>query len=150
MMCDLCGKKTNKLYTVIIEGIKLQVCEECAKYGRIVEEREREEKEESIGYREEEDLEEDWVEKVRNAIEERSKGRELEEVAKEIGIKKSLLRGILEGRVEISIETAKKIEKSLGIRIVRKERIESGKRKKKKIEEPMVTLGDIVKIRVRS
>ncbi|ACV25177.1 multiprotein bridging factor aMBF1 [Methanocaldococcus fervens] len=33
-MCELCGKLTNKLYKVIIEGSEMQVCKECAKFGK--------------------------------------------------------------------------------------------------------------------
>ena len=33
-MCELCGKLTDKLYKVIIEGSEMNVCKECAKFGK--------------------------------------------------------------------------------------------------------------------
>ncbi len=152
MICELCGKKTDKLYTVIIEGVKMQVCEECAKFGKIVEEGEvtfelKEKKEE----REEEELVEDWREKIRKKVlEENKKGKSIEEIAKEWKVKESLLRGILGGDIEISLETAKKFERITGEKLIRKVKIAKREKVIKRIEEPVLTLGDIVRIRVRS
>ncbi|ACX73130.1 transcriptional regulator, XRE family [Methanocaldococcus vulcanius M7] len=33
-MCELCGKLTEKLYKVVIEGSEMNVCKECAKFGK--------------------------------------------------------------------------------------------------------------------
>ncbi|WP_456373979.1 multiprotein bridging factor aMBF1 [Methanocaldococcus sp.] len=33
-MCELCGKLVDKLYTVRIEGTEMQVCRDCAKFGK--------------------------------------------------------------------------------------------------------------------
>ena len=35
MGCDLCGKEGNLVYAYI-EGVKLHVCDKCAKHGKIV------------------------------------------------------------------------------------------------------------------
>ncbi|MEM0127923.1 MAG: multiprotein bridging factor aMBF1 [Thermoplasmatales archaeon] len=34
MNCELCGKQTNRLFDVIIDGVHMRVCAECLKYGK--------------------------------------------------------------------------------------------------------------------
>ena len=34
--CDLCGKTTESLAKAIIEGVQLDVCTECAKFGKVI------------------------------------------------------------------------------------------------------------------
>jgi len=34
MNCELCGKQTNRLFDVIIDGVHMSVCGDCLKYGK--------------------------------------------------------------------------------------------------------------------
>ena len=36
MNCDLCGKTAESLAKAIIEGVNLDVCTDCAKFGKVI------------------------------------------------------------------------------------------------------------------
>ena len=40
MICELCGKDVPRLHKVVIEGVIMNVCDECAKFGKEAEEKE--------------------------------------------------------------------------------------------------------------
>lgn len=151
MICELCGKRTNRLFTVVIEGAKMQVCEECARFGKEIHEIKSFPTEVREIQREEEELIEDWREKIKEKIMEESRmGKSVEEIAKEWKVKESLLKGILSGNIEIGTDLAKRFEKIIGVSLIKKIKVCVKGEKKKKGEEPRITLGDIVKIRVKS
>jgi len=123
--CDLCGKETNVLYRVIIEGSELLVCEECAKLGKTLG---------KIDYRtpprkslvqrlekagrdltEEELLVEDFGDKIRKARKELGLTRE--DLAKLVGIKVGLLAKIENNELIPEDKIRKKLEKILKIKL---------------------------------
>lgn len=136
----MCGKESS-LFNAEIEGVVLQVCKDCAKYGKVLSRVrdpnfEQDSKREPsrtgrdgrfgsrFGYKnrlsaKEEPLEvisDNYSNLIRNTRE--KKGIKQEDFAKIINEKWSLVSGIESGKIKPSIELAKKIEKNLGIKIV--------------------------------
>lgn len=120
MICEICGKETDKLYEIYIEGARLKVCRDCAiRYGKSTNEgRKIEEKKEEgdlVGYV----IVEDFNRRLREYREKNNLKQS--DMAKLLGIKESLYKALEEGRVKPDINLAKKIEKNLKIKIIEKE-----------------------------
>jgi len=153
LICEICGKETDKLRKVYIEGVLLEVCEECAKLGKIIPEikkkteirKSKEEKEELV-------LKPRWYVAVRRCLEkELKKGLKMKDIASKWGIKETLLRKISRGDIEIDIPTAKKLEKIVGESLVMtiEEKGEISNIKKGEENEHKRTLGDMVIIKIK-
>jgi len=133
MQCEICGRK-GKLLKVRVEGVLLNVCEGCAKFGEVV--KERKEREERV-------LE---MNPELPKILRRKRGKKKqEELAKELNIPLSLLRKWELGDLVVDVNNAKKLERKLGIRVlVEREvpRVEVGRKTKGGL-----TLGDVVELK---
>ncbi len=141
-ICEVCGKKAGRLYSVIIEGSQMLVCNECASLGKKVSQKpskkirfitKDEEKEES--------LVENYGEIIKNKILEKYK--DLKEFCKKHNYKESYLKKVIEGELPLSIDEAKKLEKILKIKLVVLENKEDYEMKEKEL--PKLTLGDLIK-----
>ena len=141
MICELCGKNTNKLYKVLIEGTILNVCEDCKKYGKPVDEKgnvieKKVEIKEIVG----EVVDENYNKILIKYREEHNLKQE--DMAKLLGIKENLYKAIENKKIIPDLNLAKKIEKILNIKITRKEvlteKIDNNKR------PDYVTVGDIL------
>ena len=159
MECELCGQSIKgRPVRIRLEGVLLLVCENCArKYSEyIVRERGR-----RVGGSRsirrttrritrmtlvEYDIVEDYSDRIREAREALGLTREL--LARSIGEKESVIRRLEEGRLVPTIELARKLERTLGIKLIIPQEEEayisppSGSRFE-------LTLGDIVVIRER-
>lgn len=151
MNCEMCGKETEDLFTAVIEGTNLKVCERCAKHGKIIEKIKPPvlpKKIKKIVQPKEPEIEiveavvDDYAKKIRDA---RSKaGMTQKEFAKKINEKESLLHKMETGAFKPSIPTAKKLQKMLHIKLIEEreeEEIEMPKEKK----GGALTIGDILK-----
>lgn len=160
MPCEMCGKDSERLTNVSVEGTTLSVCPNCTKYGtrpRVNFSRGNYRRptrpsiprtEESIvsGYHIK-------IEKARQA-----KGIKQEDFAKQLNEKESLIHNIETGHMKPSISLAKKIGRALGINIVEEITEESLHVKKeffknKTTSEPknngVLTIADIIKFKKR-
>ncbi len=147
--CDLCGKVEESLSRALIEGVELNVCSNCTKFGKVLAPAKRpapktpeariqkqvEEKEEKIellveGYA-------DIIKKRRESI-----GLAQKDFAKKVNEKESLIHHIETGTFVPSLYIAKKLEKALGVRLIEEyeEKPETGRKNK---SEGM-TLGDFI------
>ncbi|HIP66526.1 MAG TPA: TIGR00270 family protein [Candidatus Nanopusillus sp.] len=123
MICEICGKKSDKLSTIMVDGAILHVCSECRKYGREVEikygkvDEIRKPKVTTVPIYDEEIVDNYHI-ILRKYREE--KGLTQEEMAKILNIKSSTYRSIEEGKIKPTIDLAKKIEKILKIKIIKK------------------------------
>ncbi|MCP4647690.1 MAG: TIGR00270 family protein [bacterium] len=127
MECDVCGKKEAS-FVIQVEGAKMAACKGCAYYGKIVisleEDAPRKEfrAQEGRGVPKSMQLEEDLVEGygkiVRKARE--SRNLKIEEFAKQINEMASYLDKIENQSTRPPIDTAKKLEKALGVKILEK------------------------------
>jgi len=152
-VCDMCGEETD-LLVVSIEGSELTVCNNCAKYGKVIRKFQPRQANVQVGsvkkeMPEEEEIIEiivpDFADLIRNARE--KTGQKQEVFAKKINEKASLVHYLETGKHKPSIELARKLEKALGIKLV--EQIKDDGTKYKATKSGSVTIGDIVKIRKR-
>jgi len=152
-VCDLCGKEVDKLVRAEIEGTELGVCGRCSKFGRILRRVKNDEERKKVLLPRKrlvvEEIEErvvfDCAERIRKARE--KKGMKQEEFAKLLSEKESLVQKWEGGSLRPRIETARKLEKILGIGLV--ERLEEGKVELKATKSGEITLGDVISIRRR-
>lgn len=157
MICELCGKNVPRLHRVVIEGVILNVCDDCAKFGRELKKnevpkdvkylppevvRERLERRQRRKYKdidEEEVLVEDYAEKIRKARVEL--GMTQDELAKKILEKKTVISKIERGEMRPDDKLIKKLEKTLHIAL--KEKV-SGVYRKDSKKSQSLTLGDLI------
>ena len=139
MVCEMCGKDITFCKKVVIEGVLLEVCTECAKFGTeadkrrttetgpkpIVKQRlERREKRstprdvysEAVG----EELVEDFAARVRNARS--KKGMTQKELAMKLNEKQTIISKIESGSMRPDEKLIRKLQKELGI--VLKEKVQ--------------------------
>lgn len=153
MNCDLCGKTEESLFKAIIEGVELDVCSNCGKFGKILASAHRpsaKEQHRQFIKRHEEQKEEKimlLIEDYSGVIKKRreSIGLTQKDFANMINEKESIIHKIETGSFEPQLALAKKLERVLGIKLVEEhqEKHESFKRKK----EEGFTLGDFIKIK---
>ncbi len=157
MICELCGKDVPRLHRVIIEGVVLNVCDECAKFGKeikgnevpkdvkylppeIIRERiERRRRRRDRTLEEEEILVEDYPERIRDAREKLHLTQE--DLAKIILEKKTVISKIERGEMRPDEKLIKKLEKALHIKL--KEKVTTVHREEKKKVRGL-TLGDML------
>ncbi len=147
--CEICGRKTDHLYKIRVEGAEMLVCKECAKYGEIIGEVKEKKKvkisKPKVSVEKEETVVPDYFKIIRK---EREKlGMTQEDMAKKLKMKESLYRKIEEGKMEPTLDLAKRIERELNVKLT--EEISTEKVKTKANEE-ILTLGDVVTIRKRN
>lgn len=140
MNCELCGKQ-RELVLALVENIQMKVCSDCSKFGKILREiKEMDEEEKKF---EEEELVEGIVEDYFKIIKDKREkmGMKQDEFAKKLNIKESVVRKIETGSIEPSIETAKKIENFLRIKLITEYNV---KYKKIGTNDKAMTLGDLI------
>lgn len=137
MACEMCGKETDELVSVRIEGAILQVCKSCAKHGvRVKEKKQKTEETEIVPV-------EHYGKIIRK---EREKlGLTQEELARKLNISESHLRNLEHEKVELDMKTGRILEKFFGIKLF--ERLEVEEISSEKKESGLVTLGDIAKVK---
>lgn len=160
MICELCGKETERTKVVFIEGTRLSVCMECARFGEArpstegaqapkpmitqrLEKRERRMRGKDI-YKDEENLElvEDYPQRIREARMARNWKQEV--LAAKINEKKSVINKLESGDIRPDDELVHKLERALGIKL--KEKVPVVKPEKKVAYSRGLTLGDLIKL----
>lgn len=126
MNCEICDKRVPQLVKIRLEGAIMNVCESCAKLGQRIETPKsvlsvsggavifapkRREAELS-----KEDIVENYALLVKSAREKR--GWTQEQLAREILEKEFLIQRIEQGRMQPTIELAKKLQRALGIQLI--------------------------------
>jgi putative transcription factor len=144
--CDLCGKETA-LTTVIVEGTDLDVCATCGSYGkekpqpRYWKQRQRQRhKEQEIT----DSVIPGFAELIKNTREQR--GLKQADFAQIIKEKASIIHKIETGTLEPSLRLAKKIERTLRIKLISptdENEVEPQQRQK----GGAMTIGDMIKKR---
>ena len=148
--CDLCGKTTESLAKAVIEGVKLDVCTECSKFGKVIAIKRPSAKEQIKQIAKQQEKEErlellvenygEIIKKKREAI-----GLTQKEFASRINEKESTMHKIESGALEPSLHLAKKLEKALGIKLIEQHEEKYESLKKNRIEG--FTLGDFINVR---
>ena len=143
--CEVCGKGNARIFA-IVEGNKLRVCQICAKFGKVVEIEKEEVKMKSSLSKEievEEDLAEDYAERIKSARE--KKGWTRDELAAKLNEKESFLKKVELGEMQPTDKLSDKLEKALGIKLY--EVVEITKPSKSKSGKEGTTLGDLIEIK---
>jgi len=160
-MCDICSSP-EVVYRIEIEGTRLNVCEKCSSYGRIIARLKQEEpvkknrkkekriREAKIKAKKEtttlQIITPDYSGLIKNARE--KMGLKQKELAKRIAEKESVIHKLESGRIKPSISLARKLEKFLKISLVKELELEADtlqSRMDKSSDE--LTIGDLVNIR---
>lgn len=147
--CDLCGKIDEELNRALIEGVELNVCSNCSKFGKVLcpsrKEFLKESKRAKIEPKEEKielivDNYAEIIKRKRELI-----GLAQKDFANKINEKESTVHKIETGALEPSSALAKKLEKALGIKLI-EEHLEKHEAFKKSKAEGF-KLGDFIKVR---
>ena len=157
MQCDMCGKEAP-LFCTEVEATKLDLCQTCSKFGKVlfmrrppvnrVETKKVEHRKQATAEQEIiEILTEDYAKKIKEARE--KTGLKQIEFAKRISEKESLIQNIESGKFEPSIALAKKLEKILKITLI--EQHQEGKAvidsEGKHEKRDSYTLGDFIRVK---
>lgn len=146
----MCGKETEDIYTALIEGTSLKVCERCAKHGKIIEKTKPKiiPKKAAAAPKPAETefveaIVDDFAKKIRDA---RTKsGLTQKEFARKINEKESMLHKMETGTFLPPIPLAKKLQKILQIKLV-EETEEEKTEMPKEGKGGALTIGDILKL----
>ncbi len=143
MHCELCGREAE-LVNAIVEGVELNVCSDCARHGKllvrpklIISKSRIQEDEQVFGYVENYN---DLIRKKREAL-----GLKQEELAFKINEKASFIQKIESGHLKPSLNTAKKLQRFLKIKIIQELKEEKVDLKPAKTKE--FTIGDFIKLK---
>ena len=147
--CDLCGKVDERLNRALIENVELNVCSACSKFGKVTapvhrpsakeqhrQYKQREAKKEKI-----EILVDNYADLIKKRRE--SMGLTQKDFANRINEKESTIHKIETGNFIPTLLLAKKLEKTLGIKLI-EEYMEKHEFLKKRKDEGF-TLGDFIK-----
>jgi len=130
MQCEICGGYVEVGKRVRVEGAIVTACDRCAGYGEVVA------------------VVRKPKPRLRRRVEE---GKEKpvnlkqEELAKKINEPASLIHRIESGRMEPTTEVARKLERVLRIKLIKK--VEDVEFKETKAEKGGLTLGDLIVVR---
>jgi len=160
MLCELCGKETDRLFTVQIESTILKVCKDCSKFGNqakaggkepanklVIENRlqnrERRMKTKDVYEQQEETIElmVDYPKKIKDTRE--ALGWKQEELATKMGEKLSIINKLERGDMRPDDALIHKVEKTLGIKIT--ERVAVMKPEKAAVAKGGMSLSDFIK-----
>lgn len=168
MICEMCGKKSEWIKTVFIEGTELKVCKECSKFGESadvtgarpkknstsapvsravvnerLEARERRMRTRDV-YRDmdtSEDLISDYASVIKDAR--RAHNMKQEDLAAKINEKVTIIAKVENGDMLPSDSLVKKLEKELGIKLT--EKVSSVASSSSGSGGKTLTLGDLIK-----
>lgn len=160
MICEMCGKNVTFLRKVTIEGVLLEVCTECAKFGieskkeapkeqapkpiiaQRLEVREKRTRPRDVLERfEKEDIVEDFAQRIRDARE--KSGMSRKELAMKINERVTVLSKIEAGQMRPDEKFIAKLQKELGI--VLKEKVPEVVAAKESARASL-TLADMIKM----
>lgn len=128
MLCEMCGTEKGPFYDATVEGSKMTICTNCARYAsdkqpvktpqeeaprkaKTTTQQAREERRELLQI-----ITPNYAKLIKEARE--RKGLKQEELAKRIAEKESLLHALESGKHEPSLSLARKLEKHLGLTLV--------------------------------
>ena len=153
MDCEICGRKNARI-DAIIEGVKMRVCEDCAKHSKKIihiepaSEIKKDKKNKNVGKIViEHEIVDDYGIIIKSARE--RKGLTRKELAALIDEKESFLKRIEEEEAFPPEKLARKLENALGIKLIEeiREVVQSTKPARQKLE---LTFGDIAEIKKKN
>jgi putative transcription factor len=148
--CELCGIETNKTKKVLIVGSEMDVCLECSKKGKSLEKKNDISK---IFYNKKriestESVMSNYIEIINSEMSKKS--LDIHKLARLVNMKESILSKILLGKLNLDVNTAKRIEKFLKVKLVEKLDVEMKNSNlnenllEEDNDEPSLSLGDLL------
>jgi len=153
MNCDMCGKGTDEVYAALVEGTEMHLCNGCSKYGKVlrgIKQQPKKEKKPKIIVQKPEEPEiiqsivEDYSLIIKRAREKMKLSQK--DFAKMLSEKESLIHNLETGKMEPSIKTAQKLEKSLGVKLIEEIEERKGADSGRKGNPGGFTIGDMIKL----
>ena len=146
--CDLCGKKVEYFNKTIVEGSTLNVCDNCSKFGRVIEAKkpigELPKKKIAIHQtQDEEAITQDYATKIKKCRE--SLNMTHEQLAKALAEKESIIHKLETGNLIPSIKLAKKLEQFFRIKLIIKQNV--NEHSKFSFKNNSLTIGDLLKVK---
>lgn len=145
----MCGKADERLFKTQIEGVELNVCHNCSKFGKIISQIRKPakgpQKKKIPEAAEEEKIEllaENYADLIKKKRE--SMGLSQKDFSIKINEKEATMHKIETGTLNPSIALARKLEKFLGIMLI-EEHLET-REKFRKSKEDGFTIGDFIKL----
>ena len=149
----MCGR-SESLVTAEIEGADLKVCSKCVRFGKVKSGRN------FWGYKpryapapKKESPEEKLVDNFPDLLhkEREKRGLTQEDFSKLLNEKESLVSRWENGIADPNLETAKKLQRILGVTLIKREEAEeeASKEEKQKPRGDVLTLGDFIKVKKR-
>ena len=145
--CEMCGKE-GKIIQADIEGVEMGVCPGCSKYGQIKKNSTQHSRPSKRFQKNEPNyiLVQDFASLIKSARNNKSLNQE--DFAKFLNEKESLVAKWEQGSLRPGLDTARRLERNLGIRLVKKDEEKKDKLIVNKKNDEF-TLGDFIKIRKR-
>ncbi len=144
-VCELCGKETE-LFRAKVEGSELNVCAACGKYGKMLQKPVMHAAKSSQVQKAVEPSEvvvSDYAQRIRSARE--KSGMTQKEFALKLNEKESMIHKLESDLFVPPIDLAKKLERSLKIKLVEIEEEEKAEAAKK--TSGPLTIGDIINLK---
>ena len=150
MRCDMCGKEIEKPILISVEGAQMQVCSNCAKFGKVVRQAQKPVFKRKIQRNDtrilvSEEIVSGYGTKIKNARE--KLGLSQKDFSKKINEKESLLHQIESEHIKPKISTAKKIGIFLGIDLTETVKVKHTQ-KNESSKSGVRTIGDILKNKI--
>jgi len=146
MNCEMCGK-SGELNLALVEGVKMHLCTSCSKFGKSLNQHKQTKYTPTIASIKPLESNEEVVQNFAQILKQEREKRNFEQkdFAKLLSEKESLLHKMESGHYVPSLETAKKIQRILKIRLVTEQK-EASIGNKTKFSGPL-TIGDFIKKR---
>ncbi len=153
MQCDMCGRESS-LVVALVEGTRLQVCKNCARYGKVLR---KAGKPGSQGIRKTQYnarkkaqepqlfIVSAYSKLIKGSRE--AKDMNQEEFAKKLNEKVSVIHALESGKSRPSIPLAKKLEKMLNIKLIEEYDENETPSFAKDTPKGSLTIGDLIKVK---
>ena len=147
--CEICGKRFENLDRAIVEGVMIDVCHDCGKFGKVILVRKPLIEPNRVVPVHTREIVEDVVNSYPGLIKKarEKKGLKQDELAKSIAEKESVISKIESGSLKPSFILAKKLEQFLGVKLI--ETTEEKKEVGLNLKDNHLTIGDILKVKNR-
>ena len=142
--CDMCGRQGG-LLTAEVEGVEMNVCQNCARFGTIKRKAETMRVPQKNMHKEQPfRVISSYASVLRQTRE--KQGLSQEDFARLLQEKESIVAKWEQGRMPPSVEVARRLEKMLGVSLVTED-VEQTFENDKNVRKDVFTLGDFMKVR---
>ncbi|MBI2541539.1 TIGR00270 family protein [Candidatus Woesearchaeota archaeon] len=148
--CDLCGRIAEDLAKAVIEGVTLDVCKDCSKFGKVVSQPIRpgaKEQAKRFQSLQKEEKSETLVENFTELVKKKREAMNLtqKDFAGKINEKETMIHKIETGSFTPPLPLVKKIERLLGIKLT--EEYSEAQETVRSSRREGFTLGDFIKVK---